>query len=93
MDLARSSKFIISNEGMNDVMKIIKPYEEFGLIIKDVCETIKNEPKQEKGGFLSMLFGTLGASLLWNLWTAKGTIRAGEETFRACQDFSCHLVL
>ena len=52
---------------MNDIMKIIKPYEEFGLIIKDVCETIKNEPKQQKGGFLSMLFGTLGASLSWNL--------------------------
>ena len=78
---------------MNDIMKIIKPYEEFELIIKDVCETSKSEPKQQKGGFLSMLFGTLGASLLWNLWTAKGTIRAGEETFRACQDFSCHLVL
>ena len=52
---------------MNDIMKIIKPYEEFGLIIKGVCETIKNEPKQQKGGFLSMLFGTLGASLSWNL--------------------------
>ena len=48
-------------------MKIIKPYEEFELIIKDVCETSKSEPKQQKGGFLSMLFGKLGASLLWNL--------------------------
>ena len=55
---------IISNEEMNDVMKIIKSLEEFGLLIKAVSKTIKNEAKEEKGGFIGMLLGTLGASLL-----------------------------
>ena len=55
---------IISNEEMNDIMKIIKSLEEFGLLIKAVSKTIKNEAKEEKGGFIGMLLGTLGASLL-----------------------------
>ena len=53
---------IISNEEMN-VMKIVKSLKESGLLIKGVSETIKNEAKQQKGRFLSMLLGTLGASL------------------------------
>ena len=69
----------ISNEEMNDIMKIVKSLEEFGLLIKIVSETIKNEAKEQKGGFLGMLLGTLGASLLGNLLTGKGTIRAGEN--------------
>ena len=64
---------IISNKEMN--------------IMKIVSQTIKNEAKEQKGGFLSMLLGTLGASLLGNLLTGKGTIRAGEGTIRAGQDF------
>ena len=68
---------------MNDIMKIIKFLEEYGLLIKRVSETIKNEAKEQKGGFLSMLLDTLGASLLGNLLTGKGTIRAGEGTFIA----------
>ena len=55
---------IISNEEMNDIMKIVSSLEESGLLIKGVRETIKNEAKEQKGGFLSMLLGTLGASLL-----------------------------
>ena len=55
--------------------------------IKGVSETIKNEAKQQKRGFLGMLLSTLGASLLRNLLKSKGTIRAGESTFRAGQDF------
>ena len=93
----------ISNEEMNDVMKIVKSLEESSLLIKDVSQTIKNEAKEQKGGFLGMLLGTLGASLLGNLLKGKGsvttseereanmpgrgTIRAGEGTIRAVQDF------
>ena len=62
---------IISNQEMNDIMKIVKSLEKSCLLIKDVSETIKNEPKEEKGGFLRMLLGTLGASLLKNLFTGK----------------------
>ena len=58
-------------------MEIVKPLEESGLLIKLVSETIKNEAKEPKGGFLGILLGTLGASLLKNLLTGKGTIRAG----------------
>ena len=79
---------------MNDLTKIVESLKESGLLIKDVSETIKNEAKEQKGGFLGMLLGTLGASLLGNLLTGKGTIRAGkgtiragEGTIRACQDF------
>ena len=61
---------------MNDILKIVKSLEESGLLIKGVSETIKNEAKEEKGGFLEMLLGILGASLLENLWTGKGKIRA-----------------
>ena len=74
---------IISNKEMNDIMKIVKSLEESGLLIKSISETIKNEVKIQKGGFLGMLLGTLGASLLGNLLTGKGTVRAGEGTIRA----------
>ena len=82
-----NTTLIISNEEMNDTIKIVKSLEESGLIIKCVSEAMKNEAKEQKGGFLSMLLGTLGSSLLGNLLTGKGTIRAGEDTIRADQDF------
>ena len=72
---------------MNDIMNIVKSLEESGLLIKGFSETIKDEAKEQKGGFLSMLLGTLGASLLGNLLTGKGTIRAGEGTIRTGPDF------
>ena len=68
-------------------MRIVKPLKESRLLIKGVSETIKNEAKEQKGGFLRMLLGTLGASLLGNLLTGKGTIKEGEGTIRAGQDF------
>ena len=68
---------------MNDIMKIVQALESSGVLLKGVTETIKNETKEQKGGFLSMLLGTLGASLLGNLLTGKGTVRAGEGTVRA----------
>ena len=58
---------IISNEEMNDVMKIVQALEDSNIVLKGVTETIKNETKEQKGGFLSTLLGTLGASLLGNL--------------------------
>ena len=66
-------------------MKIVKSPEESGLLIKSVSKTIKNEAKEQKGRSLSMLLGTLSASLLGNL--LKGTIRAGEGTVWAGQNF------
>ena len=56
-------------------------------MIKGLRETIENEEKEQKGGFLSILLKTLGASLLGNLLTGKGTIKAGNGTIRAGYDF------
>ena len=67
--------------------KQLKLLEESGLLIKGVSQTIKNEAKEQKEGFLSMLLGTLDASLLGNLLTGKGVIRACECTIRAGQNF------
>ena len=54
---------------------------------KGVSETIEIEAKEYKGGFLRMLLGTLRAILLRNLFKGKGTIRAGEATIIAGEDF------
>ena len=77
-------KLIIEKEDMNDIMKIIKALEISGILLKGVTKTIENETKEQKGGFLSMLFVTLGASLLGNLLTGgKGIVRAGDGIVRA----------
>ena len=62
---------------MNDIMKIVQVFEDSNILLKGVTKTIKNETKEQKGGFLSMLLGTLGASLLGNLSAEKGIVRAG----------------
>ena len=72
-----STTLIISNKEIKDIMKIIQTLEESNILLKGVTKTIKNETKEQKGGFLSMLLGTLGASLLGNLLTGKGIVRAG----------------
>ena len=64
---------IISNDEMEDNIKIVK-YLDSGLLLKGVSETVQNEAKEQKEGFLSMLLGTLGASLLGNIWTGRGVI-------------------
>ena len=64
-----TTTLIISNEEMNDIIKIIQALENSNILIKGVTKTIKNETKEQKGGFLSMLLGTLGANLLRNLLT------------------------
>ena len=74
LDLGKQTTLIISNEEMNDILKIVKSLEESDILIKGVSKTIKNEPKEQKGGFLGMQLGTLGASLFGNLLTSKATI-------------------
>ena len=74
---SRNATLIISNEEMNDIIKIIQALEDSNILLKGVTKTIKNETKEQNGGFLSMLLGTLGASLLGNLLTGKGILRAG----------------
>ena len=62
---------------MNDIMKIVQTLEDSNILLKWVTNTIKNETKEQKGGFLSMLVGTLGATLLGNLLSGKRIVRAG----------------
>ena len=75
------------NEEMNDIKKIVKSLEESVLLIKGVSQIIKNEVKEQKGGYTGMFLGTLGASLLGNLLTGKSTIRTGEVTIKTGQNF------
>ena len=63
---------------MDNLIKIVKSLEDSGLLLKGVTESIQNEVKEQKGRFLSILLGTLGASLLANLLTGKGIHRVGE---------------
>ena len=65
---------------MNDNMKIVQSLKESDLLIKSISQTIKNEAKEQKGRFLGMLLGTLGATLLGNLLAGKGTISAGHDS-------------
>ena len=67
-------------------MKIVTSLEESGLLIKSVSETSKNEAKEQKGGFIGMLLGTLDASLLGNLLAGKDTNRADEGIIGADKD-------
>ena len=77
-------KLIIEQEDMNDIIKIIKALGNSGILRKGVSKAIKNETKEQKGGFLSMLLGTLRASLLGNLLPGgKGIMRAGDGIVRA----------
>ena len=68
---------------MKDIIKVVKSLEDSGLLLKWVSETIQNEAKEPKGGFLSMLLGTLGARLLGNILAGKGMNRAEEGILRA----------
>ena len=82
-----TTSLIISKEEMEDMVKIVKFFEEPDLLIKEVSKTIKNETKQQKGEFLAMLLGTLAPSLLGSALSGKGVTSAGEGTIRADQDF------
>ena len=61
---------------MNDIMKIVQALEDSNILLKGITKTIENETTEQKGGFLGMLLGTLGASLLGNMLTEKGILRA-----------------
>ena len=77
-------KLIIEQEDMNDIMKIIEALENSDILLKGVSKTIENETKEQRGGFLSMLLGTLGASLLGNILTGgKRIVRVGDGIVRA----------
>ena len=82
-----NTTLIISNDEMDDILKIIKSLEDSGVLLKGVSETIQHEAKEQRGGFLSMLLGILGAFLLGDILSKglsrKGVIRAGERTIRA----------
>ena len=82
-----TTTLIISNDEMDDILKIVKSLENFGVLLKGVSETIYHEAKEQRGLFLGMLLGTLGASLLGDVLSkglsVKGIIRAGEGTIRA----------
>ena len=71
-----NTTLIISNEEINDIIKIIQTLEDSNILLKGVTKTIKNGTKEQKRGFLSMLLRTLGASLLRNLLTGKAIVRA-----------------
>ena len=77
---------IISNDKINDIIEIIKFIEGSGLLLKGDSKTVQNKVKEQKGGFLSMLLGTLGANLLENILTGQGINRAGEGAMATRQD-------
>ena len=81
-----NTTLIISNDEIDDILKIVKSLDS-GVLLKGVSETIQNEAKEQRGGFISMLLDTLGASLLGDILSkglsGKGVIRAGEGTIRA----------
>ena len=70
---------VISNEEMDDIMKIVQALEDSNILFKVVIKTIKNETKEQKGGFLSMLLGTLGASLPGDLLTKNLSASRGRK--------------
>ena len=99
-----NTTLIVSNKYMDDLIKIVKSLEDSGLLLKRITESVQNEIKKQKGGFLSMLLGTLGASLLGKLLTGKGVNkkvkginRPGEEIIRTGEgnnmDFQYRFIL
>ena len=72
-----TTTLIVSNEEMNDIMKIVQALEDSNILPRGLTKTIKNETKEQKEEFLSILLVTLGASLLGNLLAGKRILRAG----------------
>ena len=77
-----ATTLIISNDELDDILKIVKSLENSGVLLKGVSETIQHEAKEQRGGFLSMSLGNLGPSLLGDVLSkglsGKGVIRADE---------------
>ena len=84
-----NTTLIVSNDEMDDILKIVKSLEDSGVLLKGVSETIQHEAKEQRGGFLSILLGTLDASLLGDVLSkglsGRGVIRAVEGTIRASE--------
>ena len=82
-----NTTLIISNDEMGEILKIVKSLEDYRVLLKGVSEAIQHEAKEQRGGFLSMLLGTLGAYLLGDVLSkglsGEGVIRAGEGKIRA----------
>ena len=78
LESGNTTTLIMSNKDIEDLIKIVKSLEDSGLLLKGVTESVQNEVKEQKSGFLSMLLGTLGASLLGNLLTGKGVNKKGK---------------
>ena len=80
-----NTTLVMPKDEIHDIIKIIKSLEDSGLLLKEVTETVQNEVKEQKGGFLSALLGTLGASLLGDLLIGKGAIATsqGQGVYRA----------
>ena len=78
-----TTTLITSNDEMKDIIKIVKSIEDSGLLLKGVSKTIQNKAKKQNRGFISMLLGTLGASLLGIILIAKEINRAEEGVIRA----------
>ena len=78
---------LLNHNKNENIMKIVKSLEESGLLMEDISETIKNEAKEQKGGFFPMLLGTLADSILGNALAGQGVIRAGERVISARQNF------
>ena len=72
----------IWNEKMNGIITIVQDLEDSNILLKGVTKTIKNETKEQNGGFFSMSLGTLGAILLRNLLSRKGIVRAGSGNIK-----------
>ena len=82
---------IISSNDLNDLIKIATALKEHDILLNGTSKTIKNKIKKQEGGFLSMLLGTLGASLLGNLLTGKGLYRTGKGMYRTGQGLKKNL--
>ena len=78
-----ATTLIMSNDEMKDIIKIVESLEDSGSLLERVSEIVQNEAKEQKGGFLSMLLGRLGVSLLGNILAGRGINRAGEGVVRA----------
>ena len=72
-----TTNLIISNEEMHDIIKIVQALENSDILLRGITKTIKNETKEQTGGYLSMLLGTLGSTLLGNMLAGKRIVRAG----------------
>ena len=89
MHCSGTTTLIISNEEMNDILKIVQSLEDSNVLLIGITKTIENETKEQKRGFLGILLGTLGASLLGYMLTGNGILRAdygnkeGKEILRA----------